>query len=105
MITNKTYEIYGKENANHASLSILDSSKEEAKLGKRSPHNITLAEVFQESQNVLGNQTNTQRSQPIKVTDLYEGFRKGTITWDKIVFNKETVDYLRRNLDILLNED
>jgi len=41
----------------------------------------------------------------IKLADIMEGFRKGKITWKEITFNKETVEYLQKNLHTLLQEN
>jgi hypothetical protein len=39
------------------------------------------------------------------MAEIFEGFRKGKLKWDQLVFNRETVEYLQRNLNNLLAEN
>ena len=41
----------------------------------------------------------------IRLADIFEGYRKGKLSWSQIVFNKETVDYLQKNLHSLLSNN
>ena len=41
----------------------------------------------------------------IRLADIFEGYRKGKLSWSQIVFNKETVDYLQKNLHTLLSNN
>ena len=36
--------------------------------------------------------------------DILNGFKKKTLTWDQITFNKATVAFLEQNLEALLNK-
>ena len=38
----------------------------------------------------------------IKVGDLFDGFRKRKLKWNEVVFNKETIGYLKENINNLL---
>ena len=76
-------------------------SESGALLGKRES-------VLQENEAPQGTIWLTLVSRPakhIKMADIYEGFRKGKLSWDQLVFNKETVEYLQRNLSTMLSDN
>ena len=54
---------------------------------------------------MLSHNTATEKPRKqIKLADLFEGFRKGTLAWEQLTFSKETVEYLQKNLSTLLQD-
>lgn len=75
------------------------NSSEKSHLNKRAPQNENSVPVM-----TLSHTAQAKFRHKVKLSDLFEGFRKGQLSWDQVVFNKETVDYLQKNLDKLLDE-
>jgi hypothetical protein len=91
------------------SMSTMSLARTQEKFGQMNKNAISMSNI--ENYDILGkrNVANFEShselpKKQVKLADLFEGFRKGQLQWDQMVFNKQTVEYLQKNSNLLFTE-
>jgi hypothetical protein len=89
--------------------STLNMARTQEKFGQMNKNAISMSNI--ENYDILGKRNfanfgsySEAPKKQVKLADLFEGFRKGQLQWDQMVFNKQTVEYLQKNSNLLFTE-